>query len=611
LESSWCHLEQHEWATSAPASLRELTSQARYRLRSMHNLERLFAHSFFWGEMVKNSIFALTVIALGCFCGNVALASSATFTISPNPAATGQAIAVTAKIAPGIKASSARLTLWLYNAGNSAYVGQVSLTGLSYTVSQTTTTTIALPSKLAAGSYYFNPSLYTSSGTGLWGTTHAATFTVGSAGSVGGTKSCTFNAKTIVSGSSVTAYLASSVPSGQTCKSQARTCSNGALSGTYAYASCSVQGASAGHSIKWNPGHYMTSNAIMGPGGQFTVQPPGTWNQFLTELNQLNNQDNVVGYSVLVYWSALEPSQDKYDFSQISALLSYLKTHFNKSKHLVLTVMPGKFTSTDARGAIPNYIASNPMYGPSPVAGSYGWWGGKGNGVTSAAALHRPAVMERWIKLHEKLGAAFNGDPSFEAIKFQEDSWVNGASMTNGAPDWNGATALVNWENLITSTTAAFPNTSVIVENTWFDKPLRTQQLEDFMLEHRVAPGTMDVYGQTWVDQHGGALNNWGLNEYAGKAINADSPALGPDMRSRMHSMLDIEASNLGVYTSSIGWTPADICVALNRSNGASHAFWANLGNNNTSRPSANWSNVQATINKCPLVNTDYPQIYP
>jgi hypothetical protein len=504
---------------------------------------------------VRNFLHALTVIALGCFCGNVALASSTTFTVSPNPAATGQAISVTAKIAPGITASNARLTLWLYKASNNAYVGEVSLTGLSFTVNGTTTTTIGLPSKLAAGSYYFNSSIYTSGGAGLWGLAHAGTFTVGSAGSVGS--------------------------------------------------------GSGSHSIKWNPGHYLGSNGILGPGGQFTVQPPGTWNQFLAELAHLNNQDNVAGYAAFVYWSALEPSQDNYDFSQISALLNYLKTHFNKPKHLVLTVLPGKFASADARGAIPDYIANNPMYGSSPVAGSYGWWGGRGNGVTSAAALHRPAVMERWIKLHEKLGEAFNGDPAFEAIMFQEDSWVNGASVSNGVPDWNGATALANWENLIAATTTAFPNTNVIVQNTWFDTPVHTQQLEDFMLEHRVAPSTIDTYGQTWVDQHGGSLNSWGLNEYIGRAISPSYPAREPDMRPRMHSMDFIEASNMGVYVAGNGYTPADICVALNRSYGASHAFWNFLGNNNTSRPWANWSNVLATINACPLVNSGYPQIYP
>ena len=75
--------------------------------------------------------------------------------------------------------------------------------------------------------------------------------------------------------------------------------------------------------------------------------------------------------------------------------------------------------------------------------------------------------------------------------------------------------------------------------------------------------------------------------------------------------MVFIEAPNLGVYVANNGYTPADICEALNRSYAASHAFWTYLGNNNTTRPWADWSNVLATINTCPLVNTGYPLIYP
>ena len=52
--------------------------------------------------------------------------------------------------------------------------------------------------------------------------------------------SCTFNGQTVLSGASVTAYLASNVPYGTTCSSQSRTCANGSLSGTYTYASCTV-----------------------------------------------------------------------------------------------------------------------------------------------------------------------------------------------------------------------------------------------------------------------------------------------------------------------------------------------------------------------------------
>lgn len=52
--------------------------------------------------------------------------------------------------------------------------------------------------------------------------------------------SCLFNGKTIPHGKQVRAFLGSSVPSGQTCQSEMRTCINGNLSGTNTFASCSV-----------------------------------------------------------------------------------------------------------------------------------------------------------------------------------------------------------------------------------------------------------------------------------------------------------------------------------------------------------------------------------
>lgn len=51
---------------------------------------------------------------------------------------------------------------------------------------------------------------------------------------------CTFNGQTVTSGSSVTANQASSVAYGSSCVSQSRSCSNGTLSGSYQYPSCSV-----------------------------------------------------------------------------------------------------------------------------------------------------------------------------------------------------------------------------------------------------------------------------------------------------------------------------------------------------------------------------------
>ncbi|WP_409477861.1 hypothetical protein [Pseudobdellovibrio sp. HCB154] len=58
--------------------------------------------------------------------------------------------------------------------------------------------------------------------------------------SVEAAKSCSFNGQTILSGSSVKAYASSQVPYGQTCSSENRVCTNGVLSGSNTYSSCVV-----------------------------------------------------------------------------------------------------------------------------------------------------------------------------------------------------------------------------------------------------------------------------------------------------------------------------------------------------------------------------------
>jgi hypothetical protein len=60
--------------------------------------------------------------------------------------------------------------------------------------------------------------------------------------SVNAPTSCLFNNQTVPHGGQVQAYLYSNVTSGgvQTCDSQTRTCNNGNLSGSYNFASCSV-----------------------------------------------------------------------------------------------------------------------------------------------------------------------------------------------------------------------------------------------------------------------------------------------------------------------------------------------------------------------------------
>lgn len=54
------------------------------------------------------------------------------------------------------------------------------------------------------------------------------------------TQSCSFNGQTIADTAGLTAYQAPSVPAGNTCEPEWRTCRNGSLSGGYQYASCVV-----------------------------------------------------------------------------------------------------------------------------------------------------------------------------------------------------------------------------------------------------------------------------------------------------------------------------------------------------------------------------------
>nr|HMN69704.1 hypothetical protein [Bdellovibrionales bacterium] len=66
---------------------------------------------------------------------------------------------------------------------------------------------------------------------------------------VGPAASCIFNGQTVNHGGSVQAYPTATVPFGQTCVAQTRTCTNGTLSGSASNASCTAQSATYSWSV--------------------------------------------------------------------------------------------------------------------------------------------------------------------------------------------------------------------------------------------------------------------------------------------------------------------------------------------------------------------------
>jgi hypothetical protein len=377
-----------------------------------------------------------------------------------------------------------------------------------------------------------------------------------------------------------------------------------------------------GGKIKWNPGHYAASNGTLFPG----VKASG-WYPSMD--GALTGYPHIKGYRLSITWGALETSKGQYDFSQVDAILNRLKTQYGTPRSLVLNLYHsgpgGKWTPGSPR-ILPTYVQQDPAYGPSPVAGVYGWWGIHANGQSTGQyqpALWRPAVMQRYIALVRAIAAHYDNDPNFEGLMFQEDVY-NYSAMIAGS-DYNGTTMSQQAKSLLVASVAAFPHTSVIFMNTWGvgdGGSTGAQNLEAWMVDNRVAPGTADVIGESafllpMTSGRPSALN-WGMAAYMGMT-DSGSKYSGGDLRQRSRAMVDVEPNDIaGPYYKSSGgpFTPADICKALNTRYMASHAFWDRFMGSETvmGQPipeAAKWPNLAAALEKCPLTNTSYPPNYP
>jgi len=340
------------------------------------------------------------------------------------------------------------------------------------------------------------------------------------------------------------------------------------------------------------------------------------------EMDDLNNQDAMLGYRAWITWGALEPSPGKYDFSVLDAVLARLKTSYNKPKHLVIGLWlygQGAIGNGDSR-VVPLYIQQDPAYGNSPVAGSYGWWGQSANGKSTgmyAPALYTQPVMDRFIAMMQALGKHFDGDPYVEGIYVQEDATL--AEAASGwapkDPRYSDGAWLTQLERLLTAATTAFPTTNVIMANSWFDTPPSTVALTEWMATNRIAAGSADSWGQSSIASGGTSQLSDGLQVLLG----TDQYGGMGDLRGKMSAMMDVQSPDMvGNYFGRNGgpWTPLDILHAMNQTYYASHTFWTHFFGYETGYgvpiPDAvKWSNLAAMCAANPLTHTGYPSNYP
>lgn len=372
--------------------------------------------------------------------------------------------------------------------------------------------------------------------------------------------------------------------------------------------------ATSAHSIKWNPGHYMASGSVL-YGGRTVAM-------LHHEMDDLNNQDAILGYRVWVTWGQIEIGNGVYDFSQLDAVLARLKTQYNKPKRLVIGLWlygQGAIGDGDSR-VVPTYIQKDKAYGASPVAGSYGWWGKNANGQSTgmyAPALYNQAVMDRFIAMVQAMGQHYDGDDYVEGIYVQENATIAQAASAWAPKDpaYSDNAWLNQIERLLTATTAAFPHTSVIMANSWFDRPPDTVALTVWMASNRIAPGSADSWGQSSI----AAIGTSHLSDGIQVLFGTDQYGGVGDLRGKMRPMMDVQSAELlGNYFSKYGgpWTPLDIINAFNQTYYASHAFWTHFFGNEATYgvpvpDAAKWPNLAAICAAHPLTHTQYPGNYP
>jgi hypothetical protein len=368
--------------------------------------------------------------------------------------------------------------------------------------------------------------------------------------------------------------------------------------------SCTPGNGSLNGSIKWHPGHYMASNSIHRVGTAVT--------DIQFELDAVGAAPKVMGWRGIYTWAALEPTKGQYDFSTVDAELAILKTQYKATKRLGMVIWPVSFGAmgSTANRIVPQYILSDPQYGPGTNGINYGYATTGGSTSTWAAALWRPAVMDRFIALIRALGAHLNSDPNFEVLMLPETSSLVGT----GASDYSEAALVTQLERLISAAVAAFPNTNVVIQDNFMQTLVDTGSVLTYAQAHRAGLSGPDIWGASAVAKFGSNPNvfpagyTWGQICLLGLGGTNNCNA---DLRGQLPVIHDIQEPEMdGTEFQGIGspFTLADLFDNANGNLHASHLFWTYLGN--TPGAPGTWPAVVAFSNSNPITHTECPANY-
>jgi hypothetical protein len=231
--------------------------------------------------------------------------------------------------------------------------------------------------------------------------------------------------------------------------------------------------------IKFHPGHYVSMNEGDGPAQMLDAIRPG-----------------VRGLNRRYYWKDLEPTAGNYDFSAIQA---DLKLAAKNGVQLIAMIMDKSFTAS--LNPVPRYLAN------------YTWAVAGGGHV---AQRWSPYVVRRLALLTGALGKAFDGNPHFEGIAFQETSLglTNAAAAASGYTPEGYRDALIQ---ILKNAREALPTSQVF----WYMNFIEGNNallgdIASAIVPFKIAMGGPDILPDNW------SLNYWSYpfyRQYAGRLV--------------------------------------------------------------------------------------------
>jgi hypothetical protein len=341
--------------------------------------------------------------------------------------------------------------------------------------------------------------------------------------------------------------------------------------------------ASSSSQMKWHPGHYMGSAEVTRSFGNETASKR-------IEQSLVNAEGKISGWLGRYTWDILEPTQGKYDFSQIDTDIAAL----GPGKRMMISVGTGYIPSLH----LPQYIVTDPTYGPSPVAGQYGYWT-IFNGAGNQAATWRPAVMTRLIALYQALGARYDSNPRVEAIV---DADETGMSLDSGS-DYSASAFKAQYGALETALVAAWPMSNRVIEVNYVHDTIQdAADMVQTAYLNKVSMGGPDIFGYSFSNTQPNYI--WGQGVFIGSS--GTSP--GTDYRGKMPILHEIQSPEL---TGGLGlYTAADIYQEADANLQVSHMVWTYVGGTGVGNWTGGSNSVLDTINANPVTHTACPALY-